>query len=302
VTAVSEETFLVDYPWDPADLPANMFRKAYTEDDPPVHIPLHELGNFHGIPPLRKSHLQIKPAQQQQQLSIMDQQQSPEQLRQQQQQVMMSMMQMMMGNPGSSSSLSSSSAGPPAGCLQGLQMFSPKARTSQRDEPSDLPSSLSSSSAGPPAGGLQGLQMFSPKARTSQRDDNALSDGPFNLPAMALGKQRDDHAEDDQLNIDIVPGARADSQSKLMLKAMADRDDAKDEAKTKAVNKRPATNMAANVEKKPATKVIAPAKKTLKPWSSVPKKLKTKFKKGCSKCRHVEGCTPSCWKYRGFDA
>ena len=36
-------------------------------------------------------------------------------------------------------------------------------------------------------------------------------------------------------------------------------------------------------------------------WSKTPPKdLIAKFKAGCSKCRFAVGCTPSCWKQRGF--
>lgn len=76
-------------------------------------------------------------------------------------------------------------------------------------------------------------------------------------------------------------GCKANSTSKLF------------EALQLSPKKRPA----ASVNKKSAP--VKPLKKL------VPISLKDRIAQrpnGCSKCRRVKGCTPSCWKVRGYDA
>jgi hypothetical protein len=253
MTADHDEVFLAEYPWWPADLPQSILDKAYDADDPPVHIPLHELENFSGLPPLRKNNLKLKPAQECKQLQLMDQPQSP-------QHMLMTMMQMVLAqnNAGVPPVPPSSPAG-----LPGLQMFAPKPRATSPVDDRDACAGSSSAS---------GTQA-------------AL----FDMPLMGTqGKQRDAE-EDIDTSIDEVTSA--DAQSKLVLKAMAAREAAKEEAKAQANA----------VHKKPASKVSAKVGWAKQVKGDVPKKLKTKFKDGCSKCRYCKGCTRSCWKGRGFD-
>ena len=59
-----------------------------------------------------------------------------------------------------------------------------------------------------------------------------------------------------------------------------------------AVMKKPAAFLKPAASKKPAAFLKPAAFKKPASWL----KLRPD---GCGKCRHVPGCTPSCWKYRG---
>lgn len=68
---------------------------------------------------------------------------------------------------------------------------------------------------------------------------------------------------------------------------------------SKHVMSKPAAKPKSKPAAKPKAKTSQAAKSEL--CKNIPLALKRKYSEGCSRCRYRQGCTPSCWKSRGYE-
>ncbi|CAJ1401218.1 unnamed protein product [Effrenium voratum] len=83
--------------------------------------------------------------------------------------------------------------------------------------------------------------------------------------------------------------AKAKAPAKPKAKALQVKPKAKSEAKPKA-----------KAQAKPKAKPAARRPVRVKYSKTPPKTLRHKFQAGCGRCRYALGCTPSCWRLRGY--